>query len=182
MSKHSEDEIIKGCLAGDPYYQEYLYTQKYDLFYRVCIRYTKCYADAEQVTNDGFIKVFNNINKYEGKGSFEGWIRRIMVNTCLDHLKSKRFREEQQTLGTDHYTEDVFFNIPASVIDKIAYEDLLKIIQDLPPMSQTVFNLFVIEGFSHKEIAQQLSISEGTSQWHVNNARKILQKKLKNLN
>lgn len=182
MSKYSEEEIIQGCLAGNPIYQEYLYNQKYELFYKVCIRYTKCYTDAEQLTNDGFIKVFNNIHKFEGKGSFEGWMRRIMVNTCLDHLKSKSVRESQQTIAPDDYTEEVFFNIPASVMDKIAYEDLLKIIHELPPTTQAVFNLFVIEGYSHKEISTQLGMSEGTSQWHVNNARKILQEKLKHLN
>jgi len=182
MSNYSEQELIEGCKAGDAHCQEQLYKLKYELFYRVCVRYTKCYADAEQLTNDGFIKVFNNIHKYEGRGSFEGWIRRIMVNTCLDHLKSKKVRENRQTIAPDDYTEHVFFNIPANIIDDIAYEDLLKIIQEVPPTSQAVFNMFVIEGYSHREIAKEMNISEGTSQWHVNNARKFLQEKIKMMN
>ena|SRR5690554_247434 len=182
MSKYSEEEIIAGCIAGKEKFQKILYMDKYNLFYRVCIRYTKCYTDAEQLTNDGFIKIFNNIKSYSNKGSFEGWMRRIMVNTCLDHLKSKRVQQQKKTVGTDDYTENVYFTIHENAIDKIAYDDLLNMIHSLPETTQLVFNLFIMEGFSHREIAQKLGISEGTSQWHVNNARKILQAKIKAMN
>lgn len=182
MSKHSEEDIIKGCKKADPYFQEILYNTQYEPFYRVCLRYVKSYEDAEQLTNDGFIKVFNNIDKYSGKGSFNGWMRRIMVNTCLDHLKSKFKKEQSQTISADSVETHAFFTINTNVIDDIAYQDLIKMVHELSPTTQAVFNMFVIEGYSHREISQELGMSEGTSQWHVNNARKILQEKIIKLN
>jgi RNA polymerase sigma-70 factor (ECF subfamily) len=135
--------------------------------------------DAEQLMQDSFLKIFNHMNDYSGKGSFEGWMRRIVVNTCLDYLKSKYLKNSMQLHFPNEIGESATFSISNNALDKIAMKDLLGIIQTLPPMSRTVFNLFVFEGYSHKEIGKLLEMSEGTSQWHVNNARKSLQQKIK---
>lgn len=101
-----------------------------------------------------------------------------MVNTCLDHLKSKSFKDKRQLTLISDLPEFIGHQCDASALQKIAFDNLVDIIQSLPPTSKAVFNLFVFEGFSHKEIAKELNISEGTSQWHVNNARKNLQQKI----
>src|SRR5690554_2360665 len=176
--KYSEQEIIEGCKKQDKTFQEYLYKKSYGLFFKVCSRYAKDMEDAEQLTHDGFIKVFKNMNQFEGKGSFEGWMRRIMVNTCLDYLKSKQIKEENKTVLADEIIENNHFNITNNALDNIALKELIELIQTLPTMSKTVFNLFIIDGYPHKDISKMLNISEGTSQWHVNNARKILKKRI----
>ncbi|MFT4062425.1 MAG: RNA polymerase sigma factor [Edaphocola sp.] len=180
MPEHSEQAIIDGCRQNDRTLQEHLYKKYYSLFLKLCARYARDMHDAEQLMQDGFLKIFNNIHLYEGKGSFEGWMRRIVVNTCLDYLKSKYLRHQQQV----HYPEEMgeTLNISAvnPALENMAVKDLLALIQTLPPMSRTVFNLFAFEGFSHKEIGSMLDMSEGTSQWHVNNARKSLQQKILN--
>lgn len=148
------------------------------MFMKLCARYAKDMHDAEQLLQDGFLKIFKNIDSYQGNGSFEGWMRRIMVNTCLDYLKSKQLKDSKQV----YYPEAMSDTLTISqneALEKIALKDLLTIIQTLPPMSKTVFNLYIFEGYSHKEISKMLEISEGTSQWHVNNARKNLQEKIK---
>ena len=178
MPEFSELEIIEGCCAGKRTYQEFLYRQYHTEFLKVCLRYAQDFQDAEQLLQDGFLKIFHNIQHFERKGSFEGWMRRIMVNTCLDHLRSKAFRDQQQLSFISDIPEFSGHQCDASVLQKIAFDNLVAIIQNLPPTSKAVFNLFVFEGYSHKEIAKELNISEGTSQWHVNNARKNLQQKI----
>ena len=179
MPEYAEQEILEGCCRNDRVYQEYLYRKNYSSFLKVCARYARNMEDAEQLVNDGFLKIFNKIKSFGGKGSFEGWMRRIMVNNCLDYLKSKYLKDTANTLLTGTLSEDAFYSEAANVLSKMAVKDLLSIIQTLPPMSRAVFNLFVFDGYPHKEIAKILAISEGTSQWHVNNARKTLQQKLK---
>ena len=138
----------------------------------LCLRYTKNETDAMEVLNTGFYKVFKNIHQYDSsKASLYTWIRTIVINSCLDHLKSKQ-KIIQQVALTD--TTDV--QVDAEVISKIKSAHLLHFIRKLPPATQTVFNLFIIEGYSHKEIAQLLHISDGTSKWHLSEARKNLQK------
>jgi RNA polymerase sigma-70 factor (ECF subfamily) len=179
MPEYAEQEILEGCCRNDRVYQEYLYRKNYSLFLKVCARYARNMEDAEQLVNDGFLKIFNKIKSFGGKGSFEGWMRRIMINNCLDYLKSKYLKDTANTLLTGTLSEDVFYSEAANALSKMVLKDLLTIIQTLPPMSRAVFNLFVFDGYPHKEIAKILAISEGTSQWHVNNARKTLQQKLK---
>lgn len=179
MPEYTEQDIIEGCRRNDRSLQEHLYKKYYSLFLKLCARYAKDMYDAEQLMQDGFLKIFSHMNDYSGKGSFEGWMRRIVVNTCLDYLKSKYLKNAMQLHYPTEIGDSAAFSTDNNALDKIAMKDLLKIIQTLPPMSRTVFNLFVFEGYSHKEISKILEMSEGTSQWHVNNARKSLQQKIK---
>lgn len=179
MPEYTEQDILEGCRRNERLLQEHLYKKYYSLFLKLCARYAKDMQDAEQLMQDGFLKIFGHINDYSGKGSFEGWMRRIVVNTCLDYLKSKYLKNSMQLHFPTEIGESSAFSVDNNALDKIAMKDMLGIIQTLPPMSRTVFNLFVFDGYSHKEIGAMLDMSEGTSQWHVNNARKNLQQKIK---
>ncbi len=179
MAEFTEEELINGCKTQNRLHQEQLYKNYYSLFLKVCARYAKDWHDAEQLMQDGFLKIYNHIDAYEGKGSFEGWMRRIMVNTCLDYLKSKYLKNAKQMQYQETPIESVTFSVQNKALSNIEMRDLMSLIQELPPMSRTVFNLFVFDGYSHKEISKILGMSEGTSQWHVNNARKNLQVKIK---
>jgi RNA polymerase sigma factor (sigma-70 family) len=139
--------------------------------YGVCLRYAKDSDEAEDIMQEGFIRVFNKISQFEFKGSFEGWIKRIMVNTALEKFrKNDRLYpvEEMRIFESVEYAEETISSISAN--------DLLRIIQELPPRYKMVFNLFAIEGYSHLEIAEMMSISEGTSKSNLSRARVILQK------
>lgn len=168
-----EEKLVRGCAKGKAKAQEALYHKYYRTMFGVCLRYCKDRDVAEDVLQDGFIKVFKNIGKYRGTGSLEGWIRRIMVNTALEHhRKSARFialtdLEEAMSEDTGH-----------DVVDQMSGEEILELIQALPDGYRTIFNLFAIEGFSHREIATKLNISEGTSKSQFARARKQLQEKV----
>ncbi len=181
MYEFSDQELIVGCKNNNPLFQKILYEKYYPLFLKICLRYISNSQDAENLLHDSYIKIFTNIIDYEAKGSFEGWMKKIVVNSCLDFLRSKEFKNTQQTSLPDEISQIHYTSKDQSAIDKLSMKELLQIIQQLPTMSQTVFNLFVFDGYSHKEIAGMLDISEGTSQWHVNNARKLLQQKIKSI-
>lgn len=134
--------------------------------------------DAEQLLNDGFLKIFTQIDNFKNVGSFEGWMRRIMVNTCLDFLRSSAFKEEMIMHVNAIPAEQTNIAVSNEAIQGMDFKELVNVIQSLPAMTRTVFNLFVFEGFNHREISSQLDISEGTSHWHVHQARNILQKKI----
>lgn len=137
----------------------------------LCIRYTKNETDAVEVLNTGFFKVFKNIQRYEpAQASLYTWIRTIVINSCLDFIKSKQRMESHKELN-----DAVNADIPAEVISKIRANELLQLARRLPPATQAVFNLYVIEGYNHREIGTLLGISEGTSKWHLSEARKTLQ-------
>lgn len=178
MQEYAENEIIEGCKSNNRIFQEHLYKLKYSLFLKVCARYAHDMEDAEQLLQDGFLKIFKHIHDYEFKGSFEGWMRRIMVNNCLDYLKSKYTKENKRTDYGEELTDKYQYAHQNDGLDNLRLKDLIKLIQTLPPMSKTVFNLFVFDGYNHREISKMLEMSEGTSQWHVNNARKKLQEKI----
>jgi RNA polymerase sigma-70 factor (ECF subfamily) len=134
--------------------------------------------DAEQLLNDGFLKIFTQIEKYSSIGSFEGWMKKIMVNTCLDYLRSTYLKEEMTMHVNAIQPEETNLAVTNEGLESIEFKELVNIIQQLPTMTRTVFNLFVFDGFNHKEISAQLDISEGTSHWHVHQARNTLQKKI----
>ena len=144
----------------------------------VCMRYADRYEEAQDIVQDGFIKVFKKIETFTGKGSLEGWIRRIMVNTALDHLR--RTKAERFNVSVD----DVEFKLKdkQEIIASMQADDLLKIIRTLPVGYRTVFNMYAIEGYTHKEIAKELDISENTSKSQYSRARALLQKKLEEVN
>ena len=138
----------------------------------VCLRYCDCSEEAEDVVQNGFISIFENIESFKGTGSLEGWIRKIMVNTALTHIRKNKKLKQNIEL------DSVEFMLPSNMDsgDSFAVKDLLKIIQTLPLGFKTVFNLYAIEGYSHREIAEMLNISESTSKSQYSRAKVHLQK------
>ncbi len=178
MPAYSEQDIIAGCRKKNRTIQEHLYKENYSMFLKVCARYAKNMMDAEQLLNDGFLKIFTQIDKYGNTGSFEGWMKRVMVNTCLDYLRSTYLKEEMTMHVNAILPEETNLAVSNEGLESLEFRELVDLIQTLPAMTRTVFNLFVFEGFNHKEISGQLDISEGTSHWHVHQARNVLQKKI----
>lgn len=180
--EYNEQELILGCRNGDRMMQEALYKAYYSTFLKVCIRYARNMEDAEQLLNDGFLKIFTKINSYDNAGAFGGWMRRIMVNTCLDYLRSHELKTSMQMHVNTDKLEDTFSHASTNTgLEQIEFKELVNLIQSLPAMTRTVFNLFVFDGMTHKQIAGVLPISEGTSHWHVHQARHMLQKKISKL-
>ncbi len=140
----------------------------------MCMRYTACKDTSMLIVNDGFLKVFQNVASYQGKGSFEGWIRRICFRCLSDH-----FRKEKSYLQFLEF-EDYDKADKTNALDSIYYEELMELIDELPSTTAKVFRLYAIEGFKHREIAELLNISEGTSKWHLSEARSRMQKLVKN--
>jgi len=167
--------IIIGCLAGNRRDQELLYRRHSARLYAVCLQYSGNDEEARDILQEGFIKIFANLIHYKHEGSFEGWMRRIIVNTALEKYRSKHnlYRVDDIDLIPEPDAE------PDSE-DYAGLEtiDLLDFIRELPPKYRMVFNLFAIEGYSHKEISQMVNISEGTSKSNLSRARVILQKKV----
>ena len=180
MPAYSEQEIIAGCRSKNRAIQEHLYKMYYSTFLKVCARYAKSMQDAEQLLNDGFLKIFTQAEQYKNTGSFGGWMQRIMVNTCLDYLRGTSLKEEMHMHSNSIPAEESNISVNNDAIESMDFRELVKIIQSLPAMTRTVFNLFVFDGYNHKEISEQLTISEGTSSWHVHQARNMLQKRIKN--
>ncbi|XZF14181.1 RNA polymerase sigma factor [Chitinophagaceae bacterium MMS25-I14] len=176
MPERNEQDIIKGCLENTRAAQEQLYKQYYSVLLKTCARYTGDMHQAEQLLNDSFLKIFTQIKTYKGTGSFEGWMKRITVNTCLDHLKSKDLKTAMQMHVNSDLVTEAIITTTNEAMSRMEFKELLVMIQSLPATTRTVFNLFVFDGYSHKEIAGMLAISEGTSYWHVNQARTLLQK------
>ncbi len=169
--------IIDKCRKGDRSAQKKLYDYLAPKMFAVCLRYMGDRMPAEDILQDGFITLFSKLDSYSGEGSFEGWARKIFVNTALmsirktDALKLSGDLEEAGNLSSDISTQ----------IQNIGYKEIMKIVMKLPDGYRTVFNMFVVEGFSHKEIAQALNISEVTSRSQLQRARMILQEKIKKL-
>ena len=162
--------IIKESINGNKRMQQTLYEQFAVTMYYVCFRYVKNSADAEDILQDGFIKAFKNLDKFKGEGSFEGWIRKIMIRTALTHLRDiKKYSSHTDLECT---IADSGFNI----IDKLAEEDITNIFAKLPPAYKNIFQLHIIEGYNHREIAAILGCSEGTSKSQYYRSRIKIQK------
>jgi RNA polymerase sigma-70 factor (ECF subfamily) len=166
------EEIIRGCQSGRQADQQLLYEKFSAKMYAICFRYTRDRTEAEDVLHEGFIKVFKGIADFRGSGSFEGWMRRIMVNSALE-----RFRRQHWLFPVEEVAEDasVDWNGPEQ---SLSAADLLQMVSELPPRYRMVFNLYAIEGYSHKEVSDMLGINEGTSKSNLARARAILQKRL----
>lgn len=166
-------EIIEGCVAGDDRAREKLYRTLAPKMFGVCLRYARDRDEAEDNLQEGFIKVFTSLKDFRFEGSFTGWVRRIMVTTSLDKYRNNRklIRVEEMKKTETPVEEN-------RAVTEIPVEDLLKIIQELPPRYRMVFNLYVMEGYSHLEISRELGISEGASKSDLSRAREILRKKL----
>ncbi|MEM7105098.1 MAG: sigma-70 family RNA polymerase sigma factor [Bacteroidota bacterium] len=166
----TQKELIDGCIAGNRNCQEVLYRYFSPKMFGICLRYGSDYHSSEDILQEGFIKVFNNLNKFRGDGSFEGWLKRIFINTAIEH-----YRKSQNHKGHTELDAVRANAVNGVAIQNLATQDLLKLVQKLSPGYRMVFNLYVIEGFSHKEIAQKMGISEGTSKSQLARARVILQ-------
>mgnify|MGYP003584111637 FL=1 len=160
-----EKQLIKACINNDSKAQRLLY-EKYDArFFAVCKRYFTDIQQAEDALVKGFLKIFQNLENYSFEGSFEGWMRRIMINECLMELrKNKVFH-----LNVDDYSSSISSNQEAS--QQIEEDDVMKLLDYLPEGCRLVFTLYVIEGYKHKEIAESLGITEGTSKSQLNLAK-----------
>jgi RNA polymerase sigma-70 factor (ECF subfamily) len=172
----TEAELIAGCKAGKRDLQKALYTRFSAKMLGVCLRYTKNRDEAEDLLQEGFIKVFHNIEHFSASGSFEGWIRKIMVNTALESIRRRKI--EFSTTDIQQLEDD--YEADANVLSRLGHQELLIMIQSLSPGYQLIFNLYAVEGYQHKEIAAMLNISEGTSKSQFARARLILQDKIKN--
>jgi RNA polymerase sigma-70 factor (ECF subfamily) len=170
-----QEQLIKGCIEGKSKAQHDLYKLFADEMFGVCLYYSPDHAMAEDTLHEGFIKVFQNLKGFKGEGSLKGWVRRIMINTALEKFRKKG---PLYVLDNEDY-EDVEDIDRESIISNISADDLIGLIQELTPQYRMVFNLYALEGFSHKEIAQKMNISEGTSKSNLARARMVLQKKVK---
>lgn len=178
--KHlSDKEIIDGCIIGKAAYQELLYSRYASKMFAICRRYfPNDQMTAEDVLQDGFIKIFQNISRFRHEGSFEGWLKRIFVNTAIEY-----YRKSVQMYPIIDNISVSTESFDPNIIETLNAENLLEMIATLSPGYRTVFNLYAIEGYTHKEIAELLGVNEGTSKSQLARARQILQKMVqKNFN
>lgn len=170
------EELIKRCIRGDRKAQEKLYRDYYAAMASLCLRYAGNEQDAREVLNNAFLKVFRQLHTYQSsKATLYTWIRTIVIHACIDHLRRRdHFRNLQQL---DQATADI--GIDPEAVSRLKVQELLGFIRELPAATQAVFNLYVMEGYTHREIASLLQISEGTSKWHLAEAKKRLQQKIR---
>ena len=178
LVKETEAELLKKCRANDRLSQHQLYQLYARKMLTVCSRYSYCLEDAEDILSEGFARVFEKLGSYKASGSFEGWMRRIMVNIAIEKFRKKK--PVHTELKDYHISQDAIA-ADNDVSLQIDGRQLLTLIQQLPPSYQMVFNLYVFEGLKHKEIADQLGISEGTSKSNLSHARAWLKRAIGNL-
>jgi len=166
----TESDLINGCKEGDRRMQEEMYRRLSPRMYAVSLRYASNAEEAEDILQEGFIKVFKKLDSFRGDGSFEGWVRRIFVNTAIEHFRRKRYLQP-----VTEKEENTIEGKSLSALDGLAEKDILALIQELSPGYRTVFNMYVVEGYTHKEIGDMLGISEGTSKSQLSRAKVILQ-------
>ncbi len=178
-----DQEIIDLCRKNDRKAQEKLYEWCYVKLMPMCARYHKNEEDARHVLNIGFVKICKNLDKLKSETPFEAWAKRIIKNTIIDEFrKTKNYLKLIETKEFDRELEVKSSKVENSVWSKLETDVLMGMLRKLPDVSRKVFNLYVIDGYSHKEIGNLLSISDGTSKWHLSNARKKLQIMVKSLN
>jgi RNA polymerase sigma-70 factor (ECF subfamily) len=176
---HSEEDLINRCLKNDAKAQEQFYRLFAPKMYGICLRFAKSQIEADDILQEGFIKVFMNLKSYRNEGSLEGWIRRTIVNTAINlYKKNLKYQNDIDIEKTGAATQ---LNYNARAIDNLNMEELLKLISRLPAGYRMVFNLNVIEGYTHKEIGELLQISENTSKSQLSRARQVLQKQITGL-
>lgn len=170
----TEERLIKGCIEGNARMQKQLYERYSPHMYGICLRYAGDPDEAADILQEGFIKVFTRLEDYRYEGSFEGWIRRIIINTAINHLT-----RQKKYLGQEDIEEVQGEIMPdPSALDRLQHRDLIRLVQQLPPGYRMVFNLYEIEGYSHKEIAEMMGISVNTSKTQLLHARRYLQRKI----
>ena len=169
----TEEDLIAKCQKENPKAQAALYDKYAKKMFAVCQRYIKTHDEAEDTMIHAFMKAFSNISKFEGKGSFEGWLRRIMVNESLTYLRRNKSMYIEVEIEKADYEPDY-----SSLGNQLEADDLMKMVAELPVGYRTVFNLYAIEGYSHKEIAEQLGVNINTSKSQLSRARALLQRQL----
>ncbi len=181
----NQDLIIQGCINGDRRAQQFLYEHFYGKMMVVCMRYANCHDEALDMFQEAFIKVFKNLPKYSKKGSFEGWVRRIMVNTCIDHIRKNKINNQMVELDGNHGSLEVDEEKDAGILEHVNFNDLLSMVQLLSPAYRSVFNLYIVDGYTHQEISDSLGISVGTSKSNLakakGNLKKMLVKKIEKM-
>lgn len=170
------EKTISLAIKGEAKAQEALFKHYYSTMMNICFRYAEDQNEAKDMLQEGFIRILQNLKSFNNEGSFEGWIKKIMVNSSIDYIRKYR---KHVTISIDDvhdsYNQSVSYN---DALNNLSTKELMSLLNTLPTMSKTVFNLFVFDGFSHAEIAKKLNMKEGTSMWHVNNARTILKAKI----
>lgn len=167
--------LIKGCQRGKRACQLQLYKHFYGFGISICLRYSNNKEEALEILNDGFLKVFTKIDQYNSLYPFKSWLSRILVNAAIDYQRKYQKWNRQWELKEALTSPDITYNLG---LESLVYEDLIKVIQQLPPAYRLVFNLHIIEGLTHKEIGKKLNISDGTSKSNLAKAKKKVQKLL----
>jgi RNA polymerase sigma-70 factor (ECF subfamily) len=168
--------LVKGCKQNDVLCQEQLYKLFYPDMIKICYRYANDMDGAGIIYNNAMLRVFKGISSYGEEGKLAGWVKTIIVNCCIDFCKKKSiFNNSVNTVNEDAVT------IMPDVFNRLSGKDIQQLISQLPKATGTVFNLYIYEGFTHKQIGEHLNISEGTSKWHVSEAKKLLKPKLEKI-
>jgi len=169
--------LLEGCLANNRKAQEALYRQFYGFAMTIALRYSRDEHDAADIMSHAFVKIFKSIRSFDPeKGNLYAWIKRIVVNEGLDHIKSReRF---SQNVEVESVAEPEIAN---TALEQMGAEEIMNLVKRLPPATHAVFVLYAVEGYNHREIAERLGISEGTSKWHLSEARKTLQTQIQQL-
>jgi len=169
------EQLIQGCLRNERSAQEKLYKLFYPRMMSMVKRYIDHEEQAEEVMNNGYLRAFQKLGQYNFQGSFEGWLRKIIFHAVSDYVKQNcRYTEKVVMIEKDEV-------VHKDHADKLYYDQLIKLVQSLPDATRTVFNMYVMEGFTHKEIGNLLGISEGTSKWHLSEGRRQLKEKIEKL-
>jgi len=176
LTELSDEELINGCLAGIPSFQQALYKRFAATMYAVCLRYSKDKEEAKDILQDGFILVFDKLSQFRKQGSFEGWIRKIMVNKSLEYCRKSSFLFQITGFKGKELENELIDK--ENVLSLIDSKELLKMIQELSPVYKMIFNMYVFEDMGHREIAKVLNITEGTSRKNLSDARNVLKKKI----
>lgn len=169
MNHLSDIELVQECVLENRYYQEVFYKKYSQKMYNLCLAYTSSHDDAKDVMQDGFVKVFTSLKQYQGNGSLEGWVRKIIVNTAIDFYRKKSKEIKNINIEDVHH-----LSYDVSVLDTLHAKHLIDLIHKLPEGANLIFNLYVIEGYSHEEIAKKLNISIGTSKSQLSRAKSLL--------
>jgi RNA polymerase sigma factor (sigma-70 family) len=171
-------DMLDGSLANKRKAQEMLFRSFYGFAMNVALRYSRDEMDAADIVSHAFIKIFKSLHSFDNtRGSLHAWIKKIVVNEGLDHFKSRSRFSESLELETVPEPE-----INNSVLEQMGADEIMEMVKQLPPATHAVFILYAVEGYNHREIGEKLNISEGTSKWHLSEARKTLQQKLQHLN
>lgn len=175
MNEVNEEKMLKECIAGNRHYQELFYQKYCRKMGGVCFRYAKNKEEAEDFLQDAFIRIFKNLHQFKAKGSLEGWIRRIVINTIMESMRKKSLMFKVVDL------EEAGNELqPDNFLSQVSVDELVSMIRELSPGCRAVFNLFAIEGYTHQEISELLGIRVGTSKSHYFNARRLLREKIMN--